>query len=575
MKKHIIFILLFIITFAVNAQYPTHFEQTYGKETPTYDQIINFYDTLASFSKNVQIYEKGMTDSGKPLHLIIYDHDADFEPDQWKLANKKIIFINNGIHPGEPAGIDASMILLRDVVLGKIKISPDIVLAIIPVYNIGGHLNRNATSRVNQNGPESYGFRGNAKNYDLNRDFIKSDTKNSRSFQEIFHWLNPLVFIDTHTSNGADYQHIMTLIPTQHDRLGGELGGYLKNSMIPYLFEEMEKSGYPMVPYVNSWNGTPENGWPQFKDSPRYSSGYAALFHTLSFMPEAHMLKTYEERVNSMTALLETFIKIVEKDGAHILEMKLRDENQTSLQNTFGFNHISDKTSYTEIPFHGYTSATKPSKISGQDRLYYDQTKPFINKVKYYDTYQASFSLHKPAAYVVPQGWFEVVENLQRNGVKAETFDRDTSIQVSVYLIEGLETASNPYEGHYIHSNVKVKRIDEIVPISKGDFLIPMNQVTNRFVMEVLEPEAEDSYFMWNYFDTILQAKEGYSAYVFEDLAAAFLDQNPNIKAALEKKKSEDDEFASNGPAQLRWVYEHSPWKETAHNRYPIYRIEP
>jgi hypothetical protein len=31
-------------------------------------------------------------------------------------------------------------------------------------------LNRNSTSRTNQNGPEEYGFRGNARNFDLNRD---------------------------------------------------------------------------------------------------------------------------------------------------------------------------------------------------------------------------------------------------------------------------------------------------------------------------------------------------------------------------------------------------------------------
>ena len=491
-----------------------------------------------------------------------------------KKSNKQVVFINNGIHPGEPAGIDASMILLRDLIDNKIRIPADIIVAIIPIYNIGGHLNRNSTSRVNQSGPEEYGFRGNARNYDLNRDFIKSDTKNSRSFQEIFHWLNPLVFIDTHTSNGADYQHIMTLIPTQHDRLGGELGDYLKNSMIPLLFSEMEKENYPMVPYVNAWSGTPENGWPQFKDSPRYSSGYAALFHTLSFMPEAHMLKTYQERVQSMHALLKIFLKTVENDGVQMQAMKKRDEERTIKKNTFDFNHQSDRTEFTEIAYLGYEAGHKPSEVSGQERLYYDQSKPFSTTVKYYDTYKPSLKLKKPQAYIIPQGWHNVVDNLVRNGVKLLPLEGDTTLSVTVYHIKDFATSPRPYEGHYIHSKVELTATDQTVIVKKGDFLLPMNQVTNRFVMEVLEPVAEDSYFAWNYFDTILQAKEGYSAYVFEDLAAVYLKENPAIRQELERKRQEDPEFDKNGPAQLRWVFEQSPWYEAAHNRYPIYRIE-
>jgi len=569
-----LFFILYIASISTYAQKLTLFEKTNGAQTDSYDEIINFYSGLAESSEMVKLMERGNTDSGKPLHLVIFDQKMEFDPSKWKGADKKVILINNGIHPGEPAGIDASMILLRDLAEGKITISDDIILAIIPVYNIGGHLNRNTTSRVNQNGPEAYGFRGNARNYDLNRDFIKSDTKNARSFQEIFHWLNPLVFIDTHTSNGADYQHIMTLIPTQHDRLGGELGAYLKNSMIPHLFAEMESVNYPMVPYVNAWSGTPENGWPQFKDSPRYSSGYAALFHTLSFMPEAHMLKSYHERVRSMHALLKIFLETVEKDGAKMMAMKKRDENNTIDKKAFGFNHLSDKEEFTEIAYLGYEAGHKPSEVSGQDRLYYDQTRPFSTTVKYYDTYKPSIQLEKPMAYIIPQGWHNVIENLERNGVKLSAIEKDTAIAVTIYHIGDFVTSPRPYEGHYIHSNVQLTRTAQEIHFKKGDFLVPMNQVTNRFVMEVFEPQAEDSYFAWNYFDTILQAKEGYSAYVFEDLAAEYLKDNPDIREELERKKQSDPEFNKNGSAQLRWVFEHSPWYEEAHNRYPIFRIE-
>ncbi|MBS9523513.1 M14 family metallopeptidase [Litoribacter alkaliphilus] len=571
--RFLYFAICSLITHSAAAQ-TTLYEASSGNQTAPYPEIIGFYEALAETHEHVKLLEKGLTDSGFPLHLTIYDQSGAFDSATWKLEGKKIVFINNGIHPGEPAGIDASMMLLRDLAEKKFALREDIILAIIPVYNIGGHLNRNSTTRVNQNGPEEYGFRGNARNYDLNRDFIKADTRNAASFHEIFHFLSPLVFIDTHTSNGADYQHIMTLIPTQHDRMAEPLGSYLKTEMIPFLFEKMEEREYPLVPYVNAWGGPPENGWVQFKDGPRYSSGYASLFHTLSFMPEAHMLKSYKDRVESMYALLQVFLEKVEKDGDKILALQREAKEQTRQKPDFGFNHIPNREEFELIKFLGFESGTKKSLISGQDRLYYDRSKPFEAEVKYYNTYEPSLTLSKPQAYIIPQGWHNVIRHLERNKVSLKEIKADTMMKVQVYHIEDFETSKRAYEGHFNHSKVKVSKEEETVLIKKGDILLEMNQESNRFVMEVLEPQAEDSFFSWNYFDMILQAKEGYSAYVFEDLAATYLDDNPELKNELEELKANDPEFADNGAAQLRWVFENSPWKEKAHNRYPIYRIE-
>ena len=125
--------------------------------------------------------------------------------------------------------------------MGKIHLPDNIALAVIPLYNIGGALNRTSFSRVNQNGPESYGFRGNAQNLDLNRDFTKNDSRNARSFVQIFHWVNPDIQIDNHVSDGADYQYTMTLLATQWNKLGGELGDFLHDVYGPALFADMEK----------------------------------------------------------------------------------------------------------------------------------------------------------------------------------------------------------------------------------------------------------------------------------------------------------------------------------------------
>ncbi len=575
--KKILFLSLYLISSAYTfgqTQYETLFEKSGGKQTPAYEDVIAYFAALASDFDQVKMVEMGITDAGLPLHVVIYDPSGEFDPKVWHQQDQLIVYINNGIHPGEPDGIDASMMLLRDILLGKKTLPEKVVLAITPVYNIGGHLNRGSYSRVNQNGPEEFGFRGNARSYDLNRDFIKADTKNARSFQQIFNWLKPHVFIDTHVSNGADYQHVMTLISTQHNRLGGQLGEYLEKEMNPALYAEMKNRSFPMIPYVNAYGSSPENGWPQFKDIGRYSSGYGALFKTLSFMPETHMLKPYDERVASTYTLFEAFIEIFKKDAAKIVQMSKADREAVAKQESFGLNHSSDRSTHKLMEFHGYESGQKPSAISGLPRLYYDRDKPFSTEIKFFDVYKPNLTIEKPKAYIIPQGWHTVIDNLRRNGIQVHEIKRDTSIQVTVYHIKDFQTGQRPFEGHYLHTRVEVEKSMETMDFRKGDMMVMMNQEANNYLIEVLEPEGEDSFFAWNFFDTILQSKEGYSAYVFENLASEFLSKNPQLRAELEAAKAADETLANSGPAQLRWVYERSPWKEKEHNRYPVYRVE-
>lgn len=252
-----------------------------GTETATYEETITFYTELAKSYPEVSIDRMGLTDSGEPLHIVTLNKDKEFDFKKIRKNNKRILLIMNGIHPGESDGIDATMLLFRDFASGTIELPKNTVLITIPIYNVGGSLNRNSYTRTNQNGPKSYGFRGNARNYDLNRDFIKSDTKNAQSFAEIFHLIQPDVFIDNHVSNGADYQYTLTHLFTQHNKLGGELGIYLNEQMMPKLEEKLVERSWDITPYVNVYNRVPDNGFTQFMDHPRYSTGYTTLWNTL------------------------------------------------------------------------------------------------------------------------------------------------------------------------------------------------------------------------------------------------------------------------------------------------------
>jgi hypothetical protein len=579
--KTICFFSFFLLIFScdnsskVDRNFTTLFEKSKGTETPAYKEVISYYTELSEAYPQISLFSFGQTDSGEPLHLVVYNREGVFNIDEIKNSPKNRILINNGIHPGESDGIDASMLLLRDIVQNdslKAKYKNSII-CVIPVYNIGGALNRNSHTRANQNGPVTYGFRGNARNYDLNRDFIKQDTKNAAAFADIFHTLNPDVFIDNHVSNGADYQYAITHLFTQHNKLGGNLGAFLQNEMRPKIEASLENKGINITPYVNVWGNTPEAGWSQFFDSPRYSTGYTTLFHTLGLMVETHMLKPYKIRVEQTYELLLSAIDFTEENSEIIKDLRSKAADEVVAKKTYPIHFKVDREKFRDLNFKGYEGELIASKVTNGKRLFYDQNKPFEKVVKYYDEYAVTKEITIPKAYILSQGWHTIIERLEHNNIEYSLFDTDTTIAVEVNHIKEFESRKAPYEGHYLHYNTTVEKASQNISFKKGDIYISTNQNGVRYLLETLEAEATDSFFNWNFFDTILQQKEGYSSYVFEDVAEKFLLENPSLKKTFEMKLNTDERFVESTRKQLDFIYKNSPYYEKAHLRLPVFKV--
>lgn len=572
MHRLFLFLFLSISITGFTQDNLTIFETSNGKQTATYEQTIDFYRVLANTYAEISLIETGMTDSGKPLHLVVYNSDKNFD---FQKITKSTILINNGIHPGEPDGIDASMLLLRDIVKNedlKNKFA-DIVICIIPIYNIGGSLKRNTTSRANQNGPESYGFRGNARNYDLNRDFIKNDTKNAQTFAEIYHKINPDIFIDNHVSNGADYQYTLTHLFTQHNKLDGELGIFLNEKMRPDIQKDLAQQGLFITPYVNVFNQVPEIGFSQFLDTPRYSTGYTTLYHTLGMMVETHMLKNYKDRVEATYAFMLTTLRFLQSNGKEIKKLRTEATSSVLSNKKYPIQWEIDSTKYSILNFKGYEAHYETSKVTHLNRLKFDRSKPTTKPVKYYNYFKPKKEIIIPEAYIIPKNWWQIINLLQRNNIELYPLKKDTIIAVESYRISDYKTVDNAFEGHYLHSDTKVIKSNIELSFKKGDYYIPLKQYGVRYLLETLEPEAVDSYFNWNLFDVILQQKEGFSPYVFEDLAIEILNNNTKLKFEFEQKKKGNLAFSNNWYAQLNYIYMHSKYYEKTHLQYPVYRV--
>jgi hypothetical protein len=553
----------------------TPFERD-STHTATYTEGVAFYANLAKkHPKTMRLSTFGTSDCGEPLYVAVISADKTLTPESARKAGKLVLFINNAIHPGEPEGVDASMLFVRDLVKNpkNSEFLKQIVVVVIPFYNVDGVLNRNSTTRANQDGPAEYGFRGNAQNLDLNRDFVKCDTRNAMGFNRLFTLWQPDMFIDNHTSNGSDYQYTMTCIATQQSKLAPQLADYQQNSLLPQLYAAMKSANFEMTPYVN-FNEKATAGIIGFMDAPRYSTGYAALHHVIGFMPETHMLKPFPARVRGTLAFERAILKICLDDKNKIIAAKKAAvETYKTDKKRFELQWKLDTTRRKSLIFKGYEAKMKPSEVSGLPRLWYDRNAPFEKTVPYFDFFTPSVFADKPTAYIVPQAYQKVVERLKWNGVNMRELTSDTVIEVNLYRIKNFKSSPNPYEGHHPNNSVELTTETQKVRYKKGDFWINLNQNANRYIIETLEPQGMDSFFAWNFFDGILNQKEGYSDYVFEDVAADLLKASPQLRQKLEEKRKSDPKFEADADAQLDFVYKNSVYYEPNHRVYPVGRV--
>ncbi len=546
-----------------------------------YDQVIDAYQQLADAYSEASLSVIGYSDIGKPLHLFMMSKDSDFDPASIRKKGRTIVFINNGIHPGEPEGIDASIQFSWDLLAGKNdlkKYLDNTVIAIIPVYNIGGALDRSKYYRMNQNGPIYKGRRRNAKNMDLNRDFAKQETKNAQSFANIFTYLNPDVFLDTHTTNGSDHQYTITLIATLHSKLEGEMGTFFKETMLPALYKGMEEnSEYGMIPYVATMGfGDIKNGIISYNDHPYYSTGYAALFNCYSFMTENLVYKYFPDRVRSVVDFITQLVKFTSENNDEIRKTKDKADELVKNKDQFHLAWQLDTDYKEKLFFKGYEYVTdKDNSARGRRSGHYDHNKPWEDTIPYYTIYKPVLSVNKPYAYIIPQAWEEIIDKFNNNGIESFRLSEDINIEVECYYIDNVNSSARATQGHRINNNVEVHTILQNMQYYEGDYIVFVNQHANKYIVEMLEPHAPNSFFAWNYFDPILESHDFYSIWGFESHLYELLDEDTELRALLEEKKEDNPEFAADPIAQLQFLYENTDASEIEKwNRlYPVTRI--
>jgi hypothetical protein len=357
------------------------------------------------------------------------------------------MLVINGIHSGEINGKDASMLLLREILITKEKFNliDNVDLLVVPIFSVDGHERRGEYNRINQIGPTNTGWRVTAQNLNLNRDWLKADAPEMQALLKLFSKWLPEFFVDVHATNGSDFQYQTTFAIEKHENTTPMISNWVKNVFNPYLVKNVEEKGYSISPFVGFIKGDPRNGIYDWVPTPRFSNGYATLQNRPGLLIESHVLKTYKERVYSTKAILETSLELLNNSYEEILKLceesdeyaigQYIDENKPYAL-TFQRTEEYDLFNYKGIEYElieSEVSGTDVRKFTGDG---YEQ------EVKYFNKAVAKVKVKLPEAYIIPQEWEEVVNRMKSHGVIVENMNEDKSFIVEKYKLSDIEFAT-------------------------------------------------------------------------------------------------------------------------------------
>lgn len=561
-------------------EWQTYAEKTNYRETPNYAETIAYAKKLDAASPLIKYTSFGHSGEGRELPLLIASEGETFTTEAARKAGKAVLLIQACIHSGEPDGKDAGFALLRDIAITQTQpgLLKNVVLLFIPIYNTDGHERSSPYNRINQNGPANMGWRATTTNQNLNRDYMKADTPETRAWLALWNVWNPDLFIDCHVTDGADYRYNITYHFEHHDGIAPSVLAWQQEVMDGKVLPATEGAGNVVSWYLEfADNRDFEKGIRDFNGSPRFSTGYVPLRNRAAILIETHMIKDYRSRVIGTYDLLRFTIAEVNGDPQRLLQATREADEQTVGQGSadgaerkvpIDFE-LTDKT--TPYPLKALEYRTEPSDVSGDIRVLFG-TKPLDVTVPMYNTFRVTQEVTRPVSYIVPPQWKEVIAVLRAHGLRLQPTLRASTIDIESYRFSQVKWPAGPFEGRFMPT-FKAELINERRTYPAGSVIVPLDNNLAKLAINLLEPEAPDSLLAWGFFNAIFEQKEYGESYVLESLAREMMAQDPALRSDFLERIESDPMFASSPSSRLQFFYERSQYWDPHMNLYPVGRI--
>ncbi len=494
-------------------------EETAYRETSRYADVKRFLDTMRELRLPLTFGAIGRTAEGRDIPYVIASRPAVATPAEAMRLRRPIVYVQANIHGGEVEGKDALLALVRDLAISPRPNALDsIVLIAVPIYNIDGNerLGPQARNRADQNGPELVGVRANAQNLDLNRDYVKAEAPETRASLAMFNAWDPDVFVDLHTTNGSYHGYALTYSPSLNP--AAVFGGlYARDSMLPVLRERMRsRHRFEVFDYGNFLTdersvpeATAAEGWATFDARPRFGTNYYGMRGRIAILSEAYSHDPLDRRIASTYAFVSEILSFVGERAASIRSLSVRASAQPVAwgRSPDSLQLVAIRSELVATPQSldvireavertGDSSLTEPGMKRG-----FRRTGRFTPvRMPVFDRFASTLDRIPPAAYVVAPGDTGIVRLLRLHGIRVDRSDSAWNARGESFTVDSIITARRAFQGRRetrLHG--RWERALQTFPA--GSFIVSTAQPLGTLVVYLLEPESEDGFVTWNYFD--------------------------------------------------------------------------
>jgi len=475
----------------------TRAERTNYVETSSYADVVGFLERVAASHPAIQLTTFGYTSEARALPLAVVGRGIEPTAESVRSSGKTVLYLQGNIHGGEVPGKEALQMLLREIAMGeRDPWLDDLVLLVAPIYNADGNERMALTNRPRQHGPiGGMGTRPNAQGYDLNRDHMKLESPEARSFARLMTEYDPHVAVDLHTTNGTRHAYHLTYSPPLHPNTPGSIDQLLRGELLPSVTNRVrEKHGWDFYYYGNaSARGGTEMGWYTFDHRPRFNNNYVGLRNRIAILGEAYSYATFEDRVLASLWLTQEIVDFVAGDPARIRRIVAAADAESlvgqSLATRAAFVRSAER---VDILMGEVDEERHP--LTGQLMLLRRDVSQAVPMYEY-GTAEATETETVPAGYVIPAALSDIVTRLRAHGVRLDLMSAD-ALEGESYHIDRIETAERAFQGRNeqtISGEYRVGRID----VEAGSWWIGMDQPLARLAFSLLEPRSDDGFANW------------------------------------------------------------------------------
>lgn len=539
------------------------------KTTPRYDETVAYLRRLVAAAPQLKMVSIGKSPEGRDLWLVIASKERAFTPEALRKTGKPTVFVQAGIHSGEIDGKDAGLMLLRDMTVRgtKRELLDGANLLFVPIFNVDGHERFSRFARINQRGPEESGWRTTARNFNLNRDYMKADTEEMQAMIRALRAWEPDLYIDVHVTDGSDYQYDITFGWNDRQAWSPAISTWLDRVYRPSVDAALREMGHIPGPLI--FTDDPLSGFKDEQSDPRLSNGYGAARHLPTILVENHSLKPYDQRVLGTYVYLEQTLRAIGREFASLRAAVAADRASRPAPVPLSWK-VPENEQPEMIEFLGIASRETLSPVSGGVRTEWLGT-PVTGRVPLRRDSEIETSVPRPRAYWIPAAWQEVIAMLDLHGIPYERITAPREVEVTMDRLGEPKYEAAQFEGHVrVTAPATPERRRE--RFLAGSVRVSTDQPLGTLAVLLLEPSSPDSLFQWGFFNSILTPTEYVEGYIMEPMAERMLAEDPKLAEEFRLKVESDPAFRGDAKARLQWLYRRTPFYDDRARLYPVGR---